>query len=203
MSAGSRLWAAFKTSSARFGIDFSRYAWATLTWIPVVIFVNDHVFMITKIRGPSMSPFFNERFNETTDSDRCLEWKFRAHENLARGQVVTFRWVDPPEKEDFSLTCGHRKPMAPDGFATKRIVALPDDIVHTRPPFPNPVVRVPPGHVWVEGDAGSSLSKDSNTYGPISIQLIQGHITHIVWPLRKAGRVRWWEHPERPAVYRQ
>lgn len=92
--AGSRPWATLlRASTGGFRRDFSRYAWATLTWIPVVVFINDYVFEITRIRGPSMSPYFNERHNETTSSDVCLTWKFLAHNNLCRGQIVTFRWV--------------------------------------------------------------------------------------------------------------
>lgn len=91
--------------------------------------------------------------------------------------------------------------MNPEALTTKRIVALPDDIVRTRPPFPHAHVRVPEGHIWVEGDEGGSLTMDSNTYGPISINLVEGRIVYLLWPFRKAGRVRWWEHPA--AVYRQ
>lgn len=92
-------------------------------------------------------------------------------------------------------------PYKPKALTTKRIVGLPGDLVHTRPPFPESYVRVPPGHVWVEGDG--EHTQDSNTYGPISIRLIQGQITHILWPLRKAGRVKWWEHPDRLAAFRK
>lgn len=92
MSTGARLWEAFKRA-ARFKNDYMRYSWAAITWIPPVIFINDNVFELLWIRGPSMSPFFNERHNETTRSDICLNWKFQAQENLQRGQIVTFRWV--------------------------------------------------------------------------------------------------------------
>lgn len=92
MAAGSRIWAALKKSRGVFNNDFSRYTLATFTWIPVVIFIKDHVCELTTIRGPSMSPFFNERYNETTKGDICLAWKMNAQKNLKRGQIVTFRW---------------------------------------------------------------------------------------------------------------
>lgn len=92
-------------------------------------------------------------------------------------------------------------PLRPESVTTKRIVGLPGDIVHTKPPFVSPHIRVPPCHVWVEGDGDVTL--DSNTYGPISIRLIQGQVTHILWPLRKAGRIKWWEHPDRLAAMRE
>lgn len=200
----SRLWAQLKRSSAgAFGSHVSRYAWATLTWVPIIVFINDNVFEITSIRGPSMSPFFNERHNETTASDVCLTWKWKPQRDLHRGQIVTFRWVPRCMAACSVVVNSYRNPLNPDALTTKRIVGLPDDIVHTRPPFPNQYIRVPPYHVWVEGDEGGKLTMDSNTYGPISMQLIEGHITHVLWPWRKAGRVKWWEHPDRLAVWRQ
>lgn len=86
----SRLWA----STGAFRKDVSRYAWVTLTWIPIIVFFNNHVLELTSIRGPSMSPFFNERYHETTWPDLCLTWKWGAQQNLKRGQIVTFRCVD-------------------------------------------------------------------------------------------------------------
>lgn len=86
-----------------------------------------------------------------------------------------------------------RSPVHPNVISVKRVIGLEGDIVHTRKPFPNSYVRVPPGHIWVEGDGGEGRSLDSNTYGPISAGLVTGKITHILYPFRKAGRVRWWE----------
>jgi inner membrane protease subunit 2 len=95
----------------------------------------------------------------------------------------------------------NRTPHDPDKVSVKRIIGLEGDVVHTRKPYPNAYIRVPPGHIWVEGDVGDErLSIDSNTYGPISVRLITGRITHILWPLNKAGRVRWWEHRDRAGI---
>lgn len=80
-------------------------------------------------------------------------------------------------------------------MSVKRVIGLEGDVVHTRKPYPTPYVRVPPGHMWVEGDAGEGKSLDSNTYGPVSIGLVTGQLTHILLPWEKAGRVRWWEYP--------
>ncbi len=77
----------------------------------------------------------------------------------------------------------------------KRIIGLEGDVVQTRKPYPTAYVRVPAGHMWVEGDAGEGKSLDSNTYGPVSLGLVTGQLTHILLPFSKAGRVRWWEYP--------
>lgn len=95
------------------------------------------------------------------------------------------------------LTLFNSNPYVPKVQTVKRIIGLPGDLVHTRPPFHDPYIRVPPGHIWVEGDEGGKKTLDSNTYGPISIQLVTGQLTHVLWPLRKFGRIRWWEHPDR------
>lgn len=100
MAPGSRLWTRFKGFSWRqplpptvqhFTRDFSRYLIVSLTWIPVAVFLNDHVFDITTIRGPSMAPYFNERYNETSWPDVCFTWKVFAQDDLQRGMIITFR----------------------------------------------------------------------------------------------------------------
>jgi inner membrane protease subunit 2 len=97
-----------------------------------------------------------------------------------------------------------RSPLNPEKIAVKRIIGLEGDVIQTRRPYPSAYIRVPPGHIWVEGDAEDErLTMDSNTYGPISIRLVTGRITHILLPWRKAGRVKWWEHRGRTGVLSQ
>lgn len=64
-------------------------------------------------------------------------------------------------------------------LATKRIVALEGDIVRTLPPWKDKTVRVPQGHAWLEGDE-PLRSRDSNTFGPLPIGLINGKIEAIL-----------------------
>lgn len=85
--------------------------------------------------------------------------------------------------------------MNPQVTSIKRIIGLPGDRIKTKPPFPSPEMVVQPGHVWVEGDGETTL--DSNTYGPISIRLITGKITHAIWPLSKMGKIDWRDAPPR------
>lgn len=86
-----------------------------------------------------------------------------------------------------------RSPYNPETTSIKRVIALEGEYVRTRDPYPQPRVRVPMGHVWVEGDGEPGKSLDSNYYGPISMALITGRVTHILFPFRKFGRVRWEE----------
>lgn len=88
----------------------------------------------------------------------------------------------------------YRSPVDPEKNAVKRIVAMEGDRVRPRD-RDQPATRVPKGHLWVEGDAGSDReSKDSNAYGPISARLVTGRLTHVVYPWKKFGKIRWWEH---------
>lgn len=91
-----------------------------------------------------------------------------------------------------------RSPNNPEAVAIKRIVGLEGDTVHTRPPYPFPEVKIPKGHIWVEGDGRPGTTIDSNTYGPVSRRLLVGRVTHILYPFHKFGEVKWWEHIPRP-----
>ncbi|KAI9792034.1 MAG: hypothetical protein M1835_008088 [Candelina submexicana] len=75
-------------------------------------------------------------------------------------------------------------------MAVKRVIALEGDTVYPREPYPHTIARVPVGHVWVEGeDPDPRHNADSHTYGPISMGLITGKITHILWPIERIGRI--------------
>ncbi|KAI1074937.1 mitochondrial inner membrane protease subunit 2 [Whalleya microplaca] len=159
----------------RFGLHLFAFA----TWIPVVSMFNDYVGELAWISGPSMYPFLNAEKDQTTRQDVVVNYKYRAQFGLRRGMIVTF-W----------------NPSNPELMTVKRIIGLEGDVVKTRNPYPVPTMRVPPGHIWVEGDGGERESRDSNDYGPISTGLIIGKVTHVLWPLHRSGRVRWWEFAE-------
>jgi mitochondrial inner membrane protease subunit 2 len=74
-------------------------------------------------------------------------------------------------------------------------------MVYTRAPCPLPTVQIPVNHVWVEGD-NRDKSLDSNSYGPIPMTLIQGKLTHVLWPWRSSGAIRWKEFKGKTRVIR-
>ncbi|KAI1248694.1 hypothetical protein MGN70_009894 [Eutypa lata] len=158
---------------------FGFYMFSFAMWLPALSMFNDYVLEFTKINGPSMYPFLNAERDQTLRRDIVLNFKYGAQDDLQRGMIVTF-W----------------SPWNPELVAVKRIIGLEGDVIRTRDPFPVPTVRVPPGHVWVEGDGGERDSWDSNAYGPIATALIIGKVTHIVWPIHRAGRVPWEQHAE-------
>ncbi|KAG6017554.1 hypothetical protein E4U54_006302 [Claviceps lovelessii] len=152
------------------------------TWIPVVAWFNLYVAELTLVDGASMYPFMNEDKDSTLRRDVVFNYKWSPQEGLDRGMVVTLR-----------------SPVHPEVTAIKRVVALEGDVVRTKPPYPVSMVKIPEGHVWVEGDGRRGSSLDSNTYGPVSKRLLTGRVTHIVYPFRKFGPVKWWEHERKLA----
>jgi inner membrane protease subunit 2 len=61
-------------------------------------------------------------------------------------------------------------------------------------------VDIPQGRCWVEGDnsARSASSADSRTaFGPVHLGLLEGRVSHIVWPPSRVGRVAVAPQPQR------
>lgn len=96
-------------------------------------------------------------------------------------------------------SASNRSPLHPEVIAVKRVVALAGDVIKTKHPYPYKTAKIPPGHVWVEGDGPPGSSLDSNTYGPVSKRLVTGRVTHIVYPFNKFGPIDWQDH-ERPLL---
>lgn len=79
-----------------------------------------------------------------------------------------------------------RSPNNQDRILVKRIIGIEGDDVATLPPYPEPVVRVPPGHAWVEGDEPLH-SDDSNRFGPVPLALVDSKLVFVVWPFSRFG----------------
>ncbi|XP_045443149.1 mitochondrial inner membrane protease subunit 2 isoform X2 [Pipistrellus kuhlii] len=63
----------------------------------------------------------------------------------------------------------------------------------------NRYVKVPRGHIWVEGDHHGH-SFDSNSFGPVSLGLLHALATHILWPPERWQRLQSMLPPERLPV---
>ncbi|XP_022283296.1 mitochondrial inner membrane protease subunit 2 isoform X4 [Vulpes vulpes] len=66
----------------------------------------------------------------------------------------------------------------------------------------NRYVKVPRGHIWVEGDHHGH-SFDSNSFGPVSLGLLHAHATHILWPPERWQKLESVLPPERLPVQRE
>lgn len=158
-----------------------------------MIGLNDYLFEITPIYGRSMAPTLSPAYHATGATDYLAWRKHRPTADLKRGDIVMYA-----------------TPLRAEGSAVKRVVALAGDTVvldeRRRPgvdvdgePKANertamrgwdamaPEVKVPYGHVWVEGDNWRA-SQDSNYFGPMSRSLILGKAVGVVWPPKRWGR---------------
>jgi len=172
----------------------TRLACTCTFWVfAVVCNLNDHVVELTPIYGNSMTPTLSPTYHATGVKDTLAWRKFRPVADLQRGDIVLYE-----------------KPHDPEGSAVKRVIALGGDTVvldrRRRPGTDEdgepkvtertamkgwdamaPRVKVPYGHVWLEGDNWRE-SFDSNFIGPVSRSLIVGRAMGVVWPPERWGR---------------
>jgi mitochondrial inner membrane protease subunit 2 len=74
-------------------VPYLKYPLIAATWVPVFIWFTTNIAETTTINGASMTPFFNDRYNQSLKRDLCLNLKYRgAREKLQRGMIVTFRY---------------------------------------------------------------------------------------------------------------
>ncbi|KAJ7706476.1 signal peptidase I family protein [Mycena rosella] len=117
--------------------------------------------------GPSMLPTLansGEMVVENRWSYRCTPGK------LQRGDIITLY-----------------SPLDRTRIVCKRVIGLPGDVICVDPtgqytPSTEHVV-VPKGHIWIMGD-NADYSRDSRSYGPVSMGLIRGYLYARIWPLK-------------------
>uniref|UniRef100_A0A6I8PLX1 Mitochondrial inner membrane protease subunit 2 n=1 Tax=Ornithorhynchus anatinus TaxID=9258 RepID=A0A6I8PLX1_ORNAN len=100
--------------------------------------------------------------------------------------------------------CGcsiNRSPKNPEQKIIKRVIALEGDIIKTMG-HKNRFVKVPRGHIWVEGDHHGH-SFDSNTFGPVSLGLLHAQATHILWPPQRWQKLYPILPPDRVPIHSQ
>jgi len=120
-----------------------------LLGLGTIITLQDLVCEVHHVTGSSMSPSLSPDHHATGRRDHLLVSKTSS--TIQRGDVVSF-W----------------NPYRPEEQAVKRVVGTEGDVVRANERYPWRVVRVPHGHLWVEGDNGGA-SRDSNDYGPVSV----------------------------------
>ncbi|KAK0168416.1 hypothetical protein PV327_002219 [Microctonus hyperodae] len=132
-----------------------------LIGIPIGITFVDTVGYVARVEGLSMQPALNP---DSTKTDYVFlnRWTIRDY-NLNHGDIISFV-----------------SPKHPNQTLIKRVIALEGDELYTIG-YRSPVIKVPDGHCWVEGDH-TGHSVDSNTFGPVSLGLITARATCIIWP---------------------
>ncbi|KAF3706056.1 Mitochondrial inner membrane protease subunit 2 [Channa argus] len=118
---------------------------------------------------------------------RTLAWYFQP---LINPHVV-FQNMSPTVTVwliDHRSSVAQRSPRNPQQKIIKRVIGLEGDFIRTLG-YKNRYVRVPDGHFWIEGDHhGHSL--DSNSFGPVSVGLLHGRGSHIIWPPNRWQRIK-------------
>ncbi|KAM9502617.1 mitochondrial inner membrane protease subunit 2-like isoform 1-T2 [Salvelinus alpinus] len=146
--------------------------------VPVTVTVLDRFAYVARVEGASMQPSLNPDGN-VTGSDVVLlnRWSVRNYQ-VRRGDIVSVL-----------------SPKNPQQKIIKRVIALEGDFIKTLG-YKNRYLRVPDGHFWIEGDHhGHSL--DSNSFGPVSLGLVHGRASHIIWPPNRWQRIEPSLPPER------
>ncbi|GEM06282.1 mitochondrial inner membrane protease subunit 2 [Rhodotorula toruloides] len=155
-----------------------RRAIKILGWAGLAVFFEQNVATVASVSGRSMQPTLNP------DSSMLVkDWVVL--NRLAR--VAT----SVGEKDQFKPgdVVAVKSPTEPYTLLIKRLIALPHTLVRTLPPYPESTVRVPAGHCWIEGDERFH-TRDSNTFGPVPLGLIESKVEWIVWPPSRWGRVQ-------------
>ncbi|PWN38446.1 LexA/Signal peptidase, partial [Meira miltonrushii] len=167
-----------------------------ITWVPGLIWFVRHVGSVGAITGQSMSPTLNPI---PGDKDLVILNKY----------VSSQFWYKTGDDYKIGDVVMLISPNDPNLIICKRILALPGDIVSVDDPGQLDSsrkgkkirIRIPPSHVWVEGDksvldaqasdAGHNLirpsSRDSREFGPVPIGLITARVDMILWPPSRFG----------------
>ncbi|KAF8650248.1 hypothetical protein HU200_064006 [Digitaria exilis] len=120
---------------------------------------------VSSVDGESMSPTLDgHQAERMLVEKRCLYTY-----DFTRGDVVVLR-----------------SPRSHREVLVKRLIALPGDWIQV--PENQEIRQIPQGHCWVEGDNAAN-SSDSRSYGPVPLGLMQGRVTHVVWPPQRIRRV--------------
>ncbi|XP_019348046.1 mitochondrial inner membrane protease subunit 2 isoform X2 [Alligator mississippiensis] len=145
--------------------------------VPVTVTFLDRVACVARVEGASMQPSLNPGGGQASDVVLLNHWSIRNYE-VQRGDIV-------------SLV----SPRNPEQKIIKRVIALEGDIIKTTG-YKKQYVKVPHGHMWVEGDHHGH-SFDSNFFGPVSLGLLHARATHILWPPRRWQKLQPVLPPER------
>lgn len=137
--------------------------------VPVTVTVLDRLAYVARVEGASMQPCLNPEGALQCDVVLLSRWSVRNY-HVQRGDVVSVL-----------------SPKNPQQKIIKRVIGLEGDFIRTMG-YKNRYVRVPDGHLWIEGDHHGH-SMDSNSFGPVSVGLLHGRASHIIWPPNRWQRI--------------
>ena len=148
----------------------------------ITLVINTYIAQATTIDGPSMQPNL-----------------YGGH--LVMTEKITYRFLHPPRRGDVVVIDmpGEEIPLI------KRVIGLPGETVEVQggrvwidgklleEPWVTrlggrgcPATNVPPLHVFVLGDNRPN-SRDSRSFGPVTLDHLAGHALFIYWPPERIG----------------
>ncbi|XP_056596512.1 mitochondrial inner membrane protease subunit 2 isoform X1 [Triplophysa dalaica] len=137
--------------------------------VPVTVSVLDCLAYVARVDGASMQPSLNPEGGSSSDVVLLNRWSVRNYQ-VQRGDIVSIL-----------------SPKNPQQKIIKRVIGVEGDFIRTMG-YKNRYIRVPDGHLWIEGDHHGH-SFDSNTFGPVSLGLVHGRASHIIWPPSRWQRI--------------
>ncbi|KAJ4150090.1 hypothetical protein LMH87_010856 [Akanthomyces muscarius] len=143
----------------------------TKLWFAWHLFAT-HGFQVGPADGPSMLPTFST-YGDWIGTDK----RYRLGRGVRVGDLVLYQM-----------------PFARYDMGVKRVVGLPGDYVSVGTPGQQgeeSMIQIPDGHCWVVGD-NLVASRDSRTFGPLPLALIQGKVVAKVLPWNER---QWFENP--------
>ncbi|KAF2678756.1 LexA/Signal peptidase, partial [Lentithecium fluviatile CBS 122367] len=168
------------------------------------LFIRDTYICVDTVNGSSMAPTLSPHAHTTGEKDSIVIARGVRWQGVKRGDVVTF-WKPMRPREisvkrvlavegdvvvpwrgyacDPAIVEAERVPGGWDGLGTRDEEAIGGESVEVGR------VRVPKGHVWVEGD-NWRRSYDSLDFGPVSLALVDGRAVRVWrewWRLRPVG----------------
>lgn len=152
-----------------------------LYWLPLGIALTRYGYTIKTVRGRSMQVRAPTRSRShpppfpasprSTQTPPHHPTSFSLTDSLSTLASPSKKATSSPSgapfsPADVSANIPPRDPVDSRKMIVKRVVAVADDTVQTLPPYPDTEVRIPEGHIWVEGDE-PFRTLDSNSFGPV------------------------------------
>ena len=139
--------------------SLSRSALHLTQFCSLLYFVDAFIGRLDLVHGPSMQPTLGPA-GQLVLVDKLSRRLLRA----------------PLRRNDIVLADSH---FRASHMVCKRVIGLPGDRLLL--PGRGALLRVPPGHVWLEGDNPLD-SHDSRAYGPVPEALVRGRVVARLWP---------------------
>eukprot|EP00775_Hariotina_reticulata_P006100 gene6100-6338_t len=127
-----------------------------------------------------MRPTFNPGTDRSSDWVFVDKFSIKLQRCYNRGDVVVLWAPDNPHQQ-----------------IIKRLLAVEGDVLVENPGIKTSAVDIPQGRCWIEGDNVAMSGDSKSAFGPVSLGLLEGRVTHIVWPPSRIGRVAVQPQPGR------